>query len=80
MTKEEYLNAKEMTVKYQRLESELNKADAALNNIKSYSYFALVPRTNSGNINIPITKTIRDKLAELIQDYKDSISEQMEEL
>ena len=69
-----------MTVKYQRLESELNKADTALNNIKSYNSFTLVSKTVTGIVNIPITKTIRDKLAELIQDYKDSISEQMEEL
>ena len=80
MTKDEYLEAKEKSAKYQSLEYELNKVDDALKNIKHYSSFTFNTNYTCGNATFSIDSQIREELTTLLQNYRDWISDQMEEL
>lgn len=80
MTKEEYLEAKEKSAKYQNLEYELSKIDDALKNIKHYSSFTFNTNYTCGNATFSINSQIREELTLLLQNYRDRISDQMEEL
>ena len=80
MTKEEYLQAKEKSAKYQNLEYELDKVDNALKNIKHYSSFTFNTNYTCGNATFSIYSQIREELTTLLQNYRNWISDQMEEL
>lgn len=80
MTKEEYLQAKEKSAKYQNLEYELDKVDNALKNIRHYSSFTFNTNYTCGNATFSIDSQIREELTTLLQNYRAWISDQMEEL
>lgn len=80
MTKQEFLEAKERANKYADLEYELNKLDDVLKNIKVYNNLTLTTTTSVTNTNIRINSQIRNGLVSVIQDYRDSIVEQMAEI
>lgn len=80
VTNQEYLDAKEKTAMYEQFEVELDKIDSALKNINLYHSFTLNTRTAAGAINFGITNTIRNELIGIIQNYRDLISGQMEDL
>ena len=80
MTKEEYLEAKEKSAKYQTLEHEFNRIDDLLKKFDHYNGFTVETKTTAPNVYIAMNSQIRDGLVSVIQAYKDSIAEQMEAL
>lgn len=80
MTKEEYLEAKEKSAKYQTLEYEFNRIDDLLKKFDYYSGFTVETKTTAPNVYINMNSQIRDGLVSVIQAYKDSIVEQMAEI
>ena len=80
MTKEEYLEAKEKSAKYQTLEYEFNRIDDLLKKFDHYSGFTVETKTTAPNVYIDMNSQIRDGLVSVIQAYKDSIVEQMAEI
>ena len=80
MTKDEYLEAKEKSAKYQSLEYELNKVDDALKNIKHYSSFTFNTNYTCGNATFSIDSQIREELTTLLQEYRATIATSMEEI
>ena len=80
MTKEEYLEAKEKSAKYQTLEYEFNRIDDLLKKFDHYKGFTVETKTTAPNVYIDMNSQIRDGLVSVIQAYKDSIVEQMAEI